>query len=62
MTVSLPWYLFYGHHVFHMQRQEILATRFNEMNDMISCLAVYNGNAKEIKKKSLSFDEALMLR
>jgi hypothetical protein len=45
-----------------MQRQEILATRFNEMNDMISCLAVYNGNAKEIKKKSLSFDEALMLR
>lgn len=28
-----------------MGRQEIMATRFGEMRDMISCLAIYNGSA-----------------
>lgn len=26
-----------------MSRQEILSTRYGEMLDMISCLAIYNG-------------------
>ena len=27
-----------------------MVTRFGEMNDMISCLAIYNGTAKEKQK------------
>jgi hypothetical protein len=43
-----------------MTKQETLCTRYGEMNDLISCLAIYNGRAEE--KKKMSFDEALMLR
>lgn len=35
-------------------------TRYGEFKDLLACLAVYNGAAKERKK--LSFDEALLLR
>lgn len=46
-----------------MTRQEILNTRYGEMLDMIACLAIYNGNAKEKKKKhKYTFDEAIQLR
>jgi hypothetical protein len=38
-----------------MQRQEILSTRYGEFVDMISCLAVYNGTAKE-KEAPADFD------
>ncbi len=48
-------------HLFHMTRQEILNTRYGEFMDLLSCLAVYNGAAKE-KPKKLSFDDALLLR
>lgn len=59
MTISLSWYIFYGHQL-NMTKQETLCTRYGEMNDLISCLAIYNGHAEE--KKKMSFDEALMLR
>lgn len=59
MTVSIPWFIFYGH-MLGMSRQETLATRWGEMNDLVACLAIYNGKAKE--KKKLSFDQAIMLR
>lgn len=59
--MTLPWFLFYGMHLFHMTRQEVLNTRYGEFVDLLSCLAVYNGAAKE-KPKKLSFDEALLLR
>lgn len=36
-------------------------TRYGEFKDLLSCLAVYNGAAKE-KKKKISFDDALLLR
>lgn len=44
----------------HMGRQEILTTRYGEMLDLISCLAIYNGVAEpgETRRK-LSFDETL---
>lgn len=46
-----------------MRKQEILATRYGEMVDMISCFAIYNGGAKpKKKKKKWSFDEAMELR
>lgn len=59
MTICLSWYIFYGH-MLNMTKQETLCTRYGEMNDLISCLAIYNGRAEE--KKKMSFDEALMLR
>ena len=43
-----------------MTRQEILCTAFGEMQDMISCLAIYNGGAKQKRKrKKLSYDEII---
>lgn len=46
-----------------MTRQEILVTSFGEMQDMISCLAIYEGIAKpKKKKKKWSYDEAINLR
>lgn len=58
--MTLPWFLFYGMHLFHMTRQEVLNTRYGEFKDLLSCLAVYNGAVKE--KKKISFDDALLLR
>lgn len=60
--MNLSWFLFYGRQM-NMKRQEIIATRYGEMLDMISCLSIYNGGAEQkIKKRKLSFDEALSLR
>lgn len=44
-----------------MCKQEILITDIWEMQDMISCLSIYNGVAKP-KKKKLSFDEIINMR
>ena len=43
-----------------MNRQETLSTRFGEMMDMISCLAIFNGGAEPGKKK-MTFDEVMRL-
>lgn len=46
-----------------MSRCEILNTRWGEMMDLINCLAIFNGVAKEKKKKrKLTYDEAIRLR
>jgi len=42
-----------------MTKQEIIATRYGEMADMISCYAIFNGAEP---KNKLSFDEAMKLR
>lgn len=42
-----------------MKREEVLQTRFGEMQDLLSCYSVMNGNAK-IKRK-LSYIEAMRL-
>ena len=46
-----------------MSRQEIMITPFGEMQDMISCLSIYEGLAepKKIKKK-WNYDDAIALR
>lgn len=44
----------------NMTKQETLITKYGEMNDLIACLAIYNGSAKE--KKHLSFDDVMGLR
>lgn len=51
--------LFYGYQI-GMTRQEVMDTRVGEMLDLISCLSVYNGGARE--KKRMSYEEAIALR
>lgn len=41
-----------------MEKREILTTRYGEMLDLISCFAIYNGNAEPgTKTNKLSNDE-----
>ncbi|MBQ6398439.1 MAG: hypothetical protein IJI06_09890 [Oscillospiraceae bacterium] len=42
-----------------MGRQEILATRYGEMLDLIACLSIYNGAEPGETRRKLSFDETL---
>ena len=44
-----------------MSREETLNTRFGEMCDMIACMEIYSGRA-DLKKKPLSYDDAINLR
>ena len=48
-----------------MAKQEILVTPMGEMQDMISCFAIFNGSAKPAKprreKKNLTYDEIMAL-
>lgn len=37
-------------------------TRFGEMLDLVSCLAIYNGGATEKIKQERTFDETFTLR
>ncbi len=43
----------------NMGRQEILATRYGEMLDLIACLSIYNGAEPGETRRKLSFDETL---
>lgn len=45
-----------------MSKQEVLSTPLGEMLDMISCLAIYSGGAKEKTKADFSFEQAMALR
>ena len=45
-----------------MNKQEILVTPYGEMKDMISCMSIYEGNARQKTKKKWTFDEAINLR
>lgn len=56
--MNRSWFIFYGLKL-GMTRQETLLTRYGEMLDLISCLAISNG-AEE--KRHMSFDEMLALR
>lgn len=57
--MNLAWYLFYGRKL-GMSKQEILVTPIGEMDDMISCLAIYEGSAKP-KKPKMRFVDFLKL-
>lgn len=39
-----------------MSKEEIMATPFNEMLDMISCLAIYNGADAKEQPRTFNFD------
>lgn len=45
-----------------MEKREIMATRYGEMLDMISCFAIYNGAEPKKQKRKLSYEEAMALR
>ena len=45
-----------------MSRQEIMNTRFGEMQDLISCLSVYRGVADlKAKKTGMSVEDAMAM-
>lgn len=52
--------MFYGMYEFHLAKAELLAMTFGEMVDLINCLAVYKGVARE--KKKLTYDQIMALR
>ena len=52
--------MFYAMHEFHMSREDALATKTGEMVDLINCLSVFNGAAKE--KTKLTYDQVMMMR
>ena len=59
--MNLSWYIFYGT-LLNMGRQEVINSRFGEMEDLISCLSIYNGAAEQVtKKKPQTFDEIMMM-
>ena len=58
--MNREWFIFYGH-MLHMSRQETMLTRYGELIDMISCLAVYNGGAEVDDKKNMTLDDILAL-
>lgn len=45
-----------------MSRQEILATRYGEMLDMIACMAIQNGAKPRKKRKRIRYEDAIELR
>lgn len=45
-----------------MSRQEIMATRYGEMLDLIACLNIHNGAEPKKRKKKWDFQEAMALR
>lgn len=59
--MNLAWYLFYGRKL-GMTKAEILCTPLGEMQDMISCMAIYNGSAKQKIHQKWLFDDAIALR
>ena len=57
----ITWILFYGR-MLGMAKQEIMATRYGEMLDMVACFAIFHGAKEKPKKRKLSFLEAMELR
>ena len=47
-----------------MSKQEILVTPFGEMQDMIACLSIYNGTARQkiTGSKDMTYDEVMNMR
>lgn len=59
--MNLSWYIFYGTQL-NMGRQDVLNSRFGEFQDLMACLAIYNGSAEQVKKKKpKTFDEIMMM-
>lgn len=47
---------------FHMTAQAVMSTPYGRMMDLIACIAIDQGGAKQKKvKKHYTFDEALAL-
>lgn len=58
---ALPWYLYFGRN-HGMDKEDVLNTTFGELQDLMTCDAIYHGLAEEVaKKKKLTQEEMLML-
>lgn len=58
--MNRSWWLFYGRKC-GMSKQEIMVTTFGELNDMISCLSIYEGGADPEPPK-LTYEQVMNLR
>lgn len=62
MELNLAWFIFYGHK-FNMSREETIITDYSEMMDMLICYAIEQGTARQkIRKKHMTYDEAISLK
>ena len=60
-NLNLSWYIFYGT-LLNMGRQDVLNCRYGEFRDLMSCLAIYNGSAEQVNKKTpRTFEEVIMM-
>lgn len=58
---AIPWYLYFGRN-HGMDKEAVLNTVFGELQDLMTCDAIYHGLAEEVaKKKKLSQEEMLAL-
>lgn len=60
MIPPLPLYLYFGRK-FGMNKEEILATKLGEMQDLIAVDGIMRGVAR-MKKRKKTFEEALEMR
>ena len=58
--MSLPWLLYFGVKEFGLTPMQTLRMKRGMLIDLISCLAVSKGAARE--KKKMSFDDILAMR
>lgn len=58
---TLPWWLYFGRN-HNMDPEDVLNTPFGELQDLLTCDAIYHGFAEEVaKKKKLTQEEMLAL-
>ena len=58
--LNLSWFLFYGRKI-GMSKREILCTPIGEMYDMLSCLSIYEGGAKQKNARKIRMEDFLSL-
>ena len=61
--MTWPWWLFYGYQI-GMTRQEVLSTSYGEMQDLLSCLSVYQGTAEQVDdyREAVPMEKVLEMR
>ena len=59
--MNRSWYIYYGHKL-GMTKEEVLRTRFGEMQDLLACMAIENGGADQVIKRRMNFAEVMELK
>lgn len=53
--------MFYGRKL-GMTKHEVMVTPMGEMLDMINCLSIYEGGARQKNRKKWSYDQVMAMR